>query len=73
MLEKTLFKFLRRLLIVTILLLVYTAAIVIYLYPMTLGFALVLGVACIRRNGNQLTSHGSAGWCEASQIPHLLD
>jgi type IV secretion system protein VirD4 len=66
-------KFLRRLLILTILLLAYSAAIITILWPWAgVGMAIVV-VAALARKGVAYTSMGTARWADASEIPHLLN
>lgn len=66
-------QFLRRMMISSVLLLMYTAAIVVYLCPASLLSVPFLLIGQFRRKGSQLTSHGSARWADAADIPQYLE
>jgi type IV secretion system protein VirD4 len=65
-------KFLRLILRLTITLLSYTAAIITILWPWAGVGMVVVAVAALARKTAAYTAHGTARWCEASEIPHLL-
>ena len=66
-------KDIRKLLLLSILLLAYSAGVTIYLYPWA-GVALAfVGVAGATRKTVRYSAHGTARWAEESDIPHLLE
>ncbi len=64
---------LRRILIVTVLLLAYLAALVLYLVPYAWLVSVVLGIVMLWRRPPRYTAYGTARWADASDIPHLLE
>lgn len=64
---------LRRILIVTVLLLAYLAALVLYLVPYAWLVSVVLGIVMLWRKPPRFTAYGTARWADASDIPHLLE
>ncbi len=67
------YQILRRILIVTVLLLGYLAALVVYLVPYAWLVAVVLGIVLLCRRTHRYTAYGTARWADASDIPHLLE
>lgn len=65
--------YLRKLLIATVLLAAYVAALVTYVVPYAwiAVVAAVIGMACKKRR--HYTAHGTARWADATDIPHLLE
>ncbi|MHB1426817.1 MAG: hypothetical protein ACYC3I_26975 [Gemmataceae bacterium] len=64
---------LRRILIVTVLLVAYLAALVVYLVPYAWLVSAVLGIVILCRRTYRYTAYGTARWADASDIPHLLE
>ena len=70
--DKKSMKLLRLVLILTILLLAYTAVLLVMLWPWA-GIALAIcGMAAFGRKGIQYTAHGTARWADVSDISHML-
>lgn len=66
-------KFLRYILIATVLLLAYVAALVIYLVPYAWLLVLGIGAFMMCRKTYRYTSHGSARWAEAEDLEGMID
>lgn len=66
-------KILRSFLILTILLLAYTAVVITILWPWAGVVMAIVALATLARKGVAYTAHGTARWCDASEIPHLLE
>lgn len=64
---------LRRVLIVTLLLLAYLAALLVCTVPYAWLAVVVVLVAMAWRKGKRYTAHGTARWADASDIPHMLE
>jgi type IV secretion system protein VirD4 len=64
---------LRRILIVTVLLVAYLAALVVYLVPYAWLALVVLGIVLLYRRTPRYTAYGTARWADASDIPHMLE
>ena len=64
---------LRRILIVTVLLVAYLAALVVYLVPYAWLALVVLGIVMLYRRTPRYTAYGTARWADASDIPHMLE
>jgi type IV secretion system protein VirD4 len=64
---------LRYILIVTVLLLAYLAALVVYLVPYAWLMFVALGIVMLWRKPPRYTAYGTARWADASDIPHLLE
>jgi type IV secretion system protein VirD4 len=64
---------LRRVLIATVLLLAYLAALVLYLIPYAWLVSAVIGIAMLCRKTRRYTAFGTARWADASDIPHMLE
>jgi type IV secretion system protein VirD4 len=67
------YTFLRYLLIATVLLAAYLAALVVYLVPYAWLVLVVIGIAMLCRKTYRYTAHGTARWADASDIPHMLE
>src|SRR5579885_3834981 len=67
------YKFLRFILIVTVLLLAYLAVLVVYQVPYAWLVAAGIGVALLCRKTYRYTAYGTARWADATDIPHLLE
>ncbi len=65
--------YLRNLLIATVLLAAYVAALVTYVVPYAwlAVVAVIIGMACKKRRN--YTAHGTARWADVGDIPHLLE
>jgi type IV secretion system protein VirD4 len=63
----------RRILIATVLLLAYLAALVVYLVPNAWLVSVALGIVMLFRRTHRYTAYGTARWADASDIPHLLE
>ena len=65
--------YLRKLLIATVLLAAYVAALVAYVVPYAwvAVVAVIIGIAC--KKGYRYTAYGTARWANVSDIPHLLE
>ncbi len=63
----------RRILIATVLLLAYLAALVVYLVPYAWLVSVALGIVMLFRRTHRYTAYGTARWADASDIPHLLE
>jgi len=64
---------LRRILIVTVLLVAYLAVLVMYLVPYAWLVPVVIGIAMLYRKTNRYTACGTARWADAADIPHMLE
>lgn len=64
---------LRRILIATVLLLAYLAALVVYQVPYAWLFPLCLLAFLAYRKTTRYSAHGTARWADASDIPHMLE
>jgi type IV secretion system protein VirD4 len=67
------YKALRCLLIITVLLLAYLAVLVVYQVPYAWLVAAGIGVALLCRKTYRYTAYGTARWADATDIPHLLE
>jgi type IV secretion system protein VirD4 len=67
------YRILRRLLIVTVLLLAYLAALVIYLVPYAWLVPVVIGALMVCRRSPRYTSHGTARWAEPEDLEGMID
>jgi type IV secretion system protein VirD4 len=67
------YKFLRYVLIATVLLLAYVAALVIYFVPYAWLVVLGIGAFMLCRKTYHYTSHGSARWAEAEDLEGMID
>lgn len=67
------YKILRYILIATVLLLAYLAALVIYLVPYAWLVPVAIGVVMLCRKTYHYTAYGTARWADATDIPHLLE
>jgi type IV secretion system protein VirD4 len=67
------YRILRYVLIVTVLLVAYLAALVIYLVPYAWLLSVVLGIVMLCRRTCRYTALGSARWADAADIPHMLE
>src|SRR5947209_4834700 len=66
--EENMYRFLRYLLITTVLLLAYLAALVMYLVPYAWLVPVVLGIVMLCRRTYRYTACGSARWADAADI-----
>jgi hypothetical protein len=66
-------KILRRLLCASVLLMVYVLVLIVITWPWTGVVMGILAIVTLGRRGQQLSAHGTARWCDASDIPHMLD
>jgi hypothetical protein len=67
-------KLLRLLLILTILLLGYSAVVICILWPWAgFGFGVLAAIQFSRKGAREYTSMGSARWCRPEEIPRMLD
>jgi type IV secretion system protein VirD4 len=64
---------LRRILIATVLLLAYLAALVIYLVPYAWLALVVLGIAMVCRKTYSYTAFGTARWAEPEDLEEMID
>lgn len=67
------YKPLRILLIATVLLMAYLAALVVYLVPYAWLVVLGIGIFLLCRKTYRYTAYGTARWADASDIPHMLE
>src|SRR6266699_3137719 len=67
------YTFLRYLLIATVLLLAYLAALVVYLIPHAWLAVVGIGIYLLCRKTYHYTAYGTARWADASDIPHMLE
>lgn len=67
------YKALRCLLIITVLLLAYLAVLVVYQVPYAWLVAAGIGVVLLCRKTYRYTAYGTARWADATDIPHLLE
>lgn len=67
------YKALRYLLITTVLLLAYLAALVIYQVPYAWLVAAGIGLVLLCRRTYRYTAYGTARWADNADIPHLLE
>jgi type IV secretion system protein VirD4 len=63
----------RLILIVTILLALYVAALVVYIFPYGWGIPVTIILLAMCKKGYSYTSFGSARWATIADIPHLLE
>jgi type IV secretion system protein VirD4 len=64
---------LRRVLIVTFLLVAYLAGLVIYLVPYAWVAVLVILIALLCRKGYRYTAYGTARWADIHDVSHMLE
>ena len=64
---------LRYILIATVLLLAYLAALVIYLVPYAWLVPVGIGIVMLYRQTRRYTAYGTARWADANDIPHMLE
>ncbi len=67
------YKLLRYLLIATVLLVAYLAALVAYLVPYAWLVPVAIGIVLLGRRTYRYTAYGTARWADAADIPHLLE
>jgi hypothetical protein len=67
------YKFLRYVLIATVLLLAYVAALVIYLVPYAWLVALGIVAFMLYRKQPHYTAHGTAKWAEPEDLEGMID
>jgi type IV secretion system protein VirD4 len=67
------YRILRYILIATVLLLAYVAALVVYLVPYAWLVALGIGAFFLCRKTYRFTSHGTARWAEAEDLEGMID
>jgi type IV secretion system protein VirD4 len=67
------YKALRCLLIITVLLLAYLAVLVVYQVPYAWLVAAGIGLVLLCRKTYRYTAYGTARWADAADIPHLLE
>ncbi len=67
------YKPLRIILIATVLLLAYLAALVVYLVPYAWLVLVGIGIFLLCRKTYRYTAYGTARWADASDIPHMLE
>src|SRR5579871_1800890 len=71
--EATMYRILRYVLIVTVLLAAYLAALVGYIVPYGWLVPVGIGVFMLCRRTYRYTAHGTARWADATDIPHMLE
>jgi hypothetical protein len=64
---------LRRILIVTVLLLAYLAALVMYVVPYGWLGAVAIGIAMLCRKTYRYTAYGTARWADAQDLEGMID
>ena len=64
---------LRRILIVTVLLFAYLAALVIYLVPYAWLVAVIIGLVLLCRKTYHYTAYGTARWADAQDLEGMID
>jgi hypothetical protein len=64
---------LRRILCAAVVLIAYVAALIAITWPWAGAAMGILAIAALGRKGQQLSAHGTARWCDASDIPHMID
>jgi len=64
---------LRYILIATVLLLAYLAALVIYQVPYAWLVPVGIGIAMLYRKTRRYTAYGTARWADANDIPHMVE
>lgn len=67
------YQILRYVLITSVLLLAYLAALVIYLVPYAWLVVVAIGVVMLCRKTYRYTAYGTARWADAIDIPHMLE
>jgi hypothetical protein len=67
------YRTLRYMLIVTVLLLAYLAALVVYMVPYAWLVALGIGAFMLLRKTHRYTAMGSARWAEAEDLEGMID
>lgn len=67
------YRILRRILIATVLLLAYVAALVIYLVPYAWLAALAIGAFMLCKKTYRYTAHGTARWAELDDLEGMID
>ena len=67
------YRMLRYILIATILLLAYLAALVVYLVPYAWLVPVGIGIFMLCRKTYRYTAYGTARWADATDIPHMLE
>jgi len=67
------YRILRFVLIATILLLLYLAALVIYLVPYAWVVPVAIGAYLLCKRTYRYSAYGTARWADASDIPHMLE
>lgn len=67
------YRILRCILIATVLLLAYLAALVIYLVPYAWLVLVGIGVLMLFKRTYRYTSHGTARWAEADDLEGMID
>jgi hypothetical protein len=64
---------LRRILIATVLLLAYLAALVLYLVPYSWLVLAVIGLVMLGRRTYHYTAYGTARWADAQDLEGMID
>jgi type IV secretion system protein VirD4 len=67
------YQILRYILIVTVLLLAYLAALVVYQVPYAWLALVALGIVLLCKRTYRYTAYGTARWADAADIPHMLE
>ncbi len=67
------YRILRYILIATVLLLAYLAALVVYLVPYAWLVPVAIGIVMLGRKTYRYTAYGTARWADATDIPHMLE
>jgi type IV secretion system protein VirD4 len=67
------YRILRYILIATVLLVAYVAALVIYFVPYAWLVVLGIGAVMLCRKTYRYTSHGTARWAEAEDLEGMID
>jgi type IV secretion system protein VirD4 len=71
--EENMYRFLRYILIATVLLVAYLAALVIYLVPYAWLVAVGIVVFMLFKKTYRLTAHGTARWAQAEDLEGMID
>jgi hypothetical protein len=67
------YRILRRILIVTVLLAAYLAALVIYLVPYAWLVPVAIGLVMLLRKTYRYTAYGTARWADAEDLEGMID
>jgi type IV secretion system protein VirD4 len=67
------YRILRRILMVTVLLVAYLAALVIYLVPYAWLVPVAIGLVMLFRKTYRYTAYGTARWADAQDLEGMID